>query len=375
MKRLRVLISSHEFSPYQGSECAVGWNIVTRLASYHDVTALCAAGSPNHPNAYKDAYFKYVEENGSIPGLKVVFVEQPSTALRYASINRKLMTITKGFGWQPLFYMGLDAWHREAFRVAMNLGFQNFDIAHQLTPISFIRPGYLWKTNLPFFWGPLGGMYKVPLAFALREGISSLLFEIARSINIELRILAHSFKLVVKKSKKIWTITKNELYVIDRIDHEKGTSLVESSPPPGIAGFVRHYDGNRPLVIMWSGQHEPRKALPFLFHAISRLPDKDKVFLNVLGEGSETQRWKNIANNLFLDNIKWHGRLSYFDALQSMKNADVFVHTSIREGTPHVVLEAMAWGLPVICHDICGMAVAVDNTSGLKVPFIDPKQL
>jgi hypothetical protein len=39
MKRLRVLISSHEFSPEQGSECAVGWNIATRMAAYHDVTA------------------------------------------------------------------------------------------------------------------------------------------------------------------------------------------------------------------------------------------------------------------------------------------------------------------------------------------------
>jgi hypothetical protein len=29
LSRLRVLVSSHEFSPDQGSECAVGWNIVT----------------------------------------------------------------------------------------------------------------------------------------------------------------------------------------------------------------------------------------------------------------------------------------------------------------------------------------------------------
>lgn len=37
-----------------------------------------------------------------------------------------------------------------------------------------------------------------------------------------------------------------------------------------------------------------------------------------------------------------------------------------------VVLEALGWGLPVICHDACGMAVAVDETCGIKVPLVHP---
>lgn len=375
MKRLRVLISTHEFSPYQGSECALGWNIATRIAQYHDVTVLCAEGPANDLTRYREAFSKYSEQHGAISGLTVIFVKQPPATLRYASINRKLMTLTKGFGWTPLFYMGLDAWHREVFSVAMNLGFQNFDIAHQLTPISFIRPGYLWKTNLPFFWGPIGGMYKVPLVFALTGGVKSLLFEMVRSINIELRTLTCSFRRIVKKSKKIWAITPEELRIINHIDPNKSVQMTESAAPSEIVGFVRQYDGNRPLIITWSGTHEPRKALPLLLNALSLLSDNDKkqVLLNVLGEGSETQRWKAIASNLLLDNIKWHGRLPYFDALHVMKNSDIFVHTSFREATSHVILEALAWGIPIVCHDACGMAIAVDDTCGIKVPLIDPQ--
>ncbi len=37
-----------------------------------------------------------------------------------------------------------------------------------------------------------------------------------------------------------------------------------------------------------------------------------------------------------------------------------------------VVLEALGWGLPVICHDACGMAVAVDTDCGIKVQFESP---
>jgi hypothetical protein len=306
MKRLRVLISTHEFSPYQGSECAIGWNIATRLAQYHDVTVLCAEGPSSDPTRYREAFSKYSEQHGQIHGLTVVFVKQPNATLRYDSINRKLMTVTKGFGWQPLFFMSLDYWHREVLSVAKNLGFHNFDITHQLTPMAFIRPGYLWKTNLPFFWGPMGGMCKVPLVFALHEGIDSLLFEIVRSINIYLRTLSWSFRSTVKKAKKIWTVTPDDLRVINRIDPNKSMLMIESGSPTGVDGFVRHYDGNRPLVITWSGWHQPRKALPLLLHALSRLSDNDKkrVFLNVLGEGSATQRWKNLANNLLLLDVQ-----------------------------------------------------------------------
>ena len=70
--------------------------------------------------------------------------------------------------------------------------------------------------------------------------------------------------------------------------------------------------------------------------------------------------------------ITWHGRLSYPEALQKMGKADVFIHSSFREAASMVVLEALGWGMPVICHDACGMAAAVDDTCGIKVPLVNP---
>ena len=55
-----------------------------------------------------------------------------------------------------------------------------------------------------------------------------------------------------------------------------------------------------------------------------------------------------------------------------MRDADVFVFTSLQEGTSTVVMEALALGLPVICHDACGMGVAVNERCGIKVPMISP---
>jgi glycosyltransferase involved in cell wall biosynthesis len=54
-----------------------------------------------------------------------------------------------------------------------------------------------------------------------------------------------------------------------------------------------------------------------------------------------------------------------------MSKAHVLLHTSICEATSTVVLEALALGLPVICHDACGMRTAVTNQCGIRVPLRD----
>jgi len=374
MRRLRVLISSHEFKPYAGSERAVGWNISTQMAKFHDVTVLCADGPPDNPNSYRNALSQYVEKQGAIPGLRVVFVEQPPRTLRYDWINSRLKVLTHGSRFQPLLFLGLDGWHRAAFRAARTLGFENFDVVHQLTPISFLSPGYLWKSDVPFFWGPISGMYNVPSPFARSGGMKSYLFQTLRSLNITRETRSVHFKRVVRKAKRIWTVAQDEFKIIDSIAGGTAVPMIESSPPPEIVGCVRQYDSTRPLKLCWSGLHDNVKALPLLLHAIAHLPEPGKVALNVLGAGPETKRWKVLAEKLSIPNITWLGPLPYHEALQSMGKSDVFVHSSIKEGTPTVVLEAIAWGLPVICHDICGMTVAVNERCGIKVPLETPER-
>jgi len=123
--------------------------------------------------------------------------------------------------------------------------------------------------------------------------------------------------------------------------------------------------------------HAGRKALPLLLGAAADLkrefpPPKFKI--KVLGGGLQTETWKALAHKLQVDDlITWTGQLSRDRALEEMRDADVFAFTSVQEGTSTVVMEALAMGLPVICHDACGMAVAINETSGIKVPMDSPE--
>ena len=57
-----------------------------------------------------------------------------------------------------------------------------------------------------------------------------------------------------------------------------------------------------------------------------------------------------------------------------MQVADVFFFTSVAEGTPHVVLEAIGNNLPVVCFDVCGQGDSVNELVGCKITLSTPAQ-
>jgi glycosyltransferase involved in cell wall biosynthesis len=60
------------------------------------------------------------------------------------------------------------------------------------------------------------------------------------------------------------------------------------------------------------------------------------------------------------------------DIREFMKGLDIYLSTSLHEGSSHVILEAMAAGKPVVAFDISSMPEMIDNgASGYLIPFGD----
>lgn len=371
--RLRVLVAAHEFSPVQGSECAVGWNIVTRLAQYHDVTLLCASGSQVAPHSYRDAFESFVSKNGPIQGLKVIFVDQPTLSRFLTRINKCLTGVSDGTGLKLLFRWALKAWNRACAQTAREIGIRNFDIVHHLNPLGFWGVGKLWSDANIFCWGPVGGTCTIPFRYAPLLGWRSATMELMRSIQITCSGMA--FKRVLKNTDAVWAVSSAERDTIVRLSGKVPIQMTETGSLASDLCRQRHFDPRRPLLLCWSGRHIRLKALPILLHAVASSKCREHFRVLVLGGGPETTNWKRLASILGIaSQVSWLGNVPHADALREMQRADVLVHTSLREGTPHVVLEALAMGMPVVCHDACGMGSVVNSCCGIKVGLSSPEQ-
>jgi glycosyltransferase involved in cell wall biosynthesis len=262
-------------------------------------------------------------------------------------------------------------WQQDALAAAAGLHARNpFDIVHQQTYSGYREPGYLWRLPVPFFWGPISGAGgDPPLSYLRMLGLSGARFLTRRVGNLMQSRLSFRSAQAARKASLTWVVSDDERRLIERWGGRAEQELEVGTLPTHALPRGREADG--PLRLVWSGLHIPRKALPLALEALGKLADHPAVHL---GEGPMTQAWKRLSFRRHVDHlITWHGRLPLAEALDVMSGGHVLLHTSLAEATSTVILEALSLGLPVVCHDTCGMAIAIDQQSGIKIPLVDPK--
>jgi len=367
-KRLRVLMCAFAASPVRGSEPSFGWNIPLHLAKHHDMTVLAAPEAANEP--LRDEIEAWFRANGPVRGLTFHFVERPpmSKLLQRDDQNASLL--------RPFYYTGYAAWQRAALKEARRLhAIQPFDVVHHLNITGYREPSYLWKLDAPFVWGPIGGAANIPWSYFDGFGLKDRLFYALRNLTNEAqKRLKFRSRKAAARAAHIWFIGEDERRMVSEIWGRPCSQLTETAPKEIFDLPPRVYDGKRPLKLAWSGAHIGRKALPIALEAIARLPDIP-LELAVLGTGGSMPRWQALAWQLrIMEKVKWLGWLPHAQAIAALADADAFVFTGLQEGTPAVVPEALSMGLPVICHDACGMKFAVTDDCGIKIPRVSTQQ-
>jgi glycosyltransferase involved in cell wall biosynthesis len=366
MNRRRVIISATELSPNQGSECRVGWEVARRMGQYHDATVLYASGPCYGNQSYQQAVEAHIREHGQVPGVRFVPVSQPWQAF---------LRPAWGIGFRGTFYMALAAWHRRALSAAGALHRERpFDVAHQLTPIGFREPGYLWSMDVPFVWGPIGGMERFPYSYLKLFGLADTAHYLLRgAANYVQGRFTRRPRMAARKASCIFAVTAQMIDHIKQVWHTQPRPALETAIELREDAQVRRFDGRSPLRIIWSGWHGSGKALPLLLHALHRVKSAVNYELVILGQGPQTGSWKRLTADLDLPRVTWMGWVDRPVAMERMKQSHLVIFTSLKEGTGHVVTEALGLGLPVICHDTCGMAVAITDTCGIKMRMEGPQ--
>jgi glycosyltransferase involved in cell wall biosynthesis len=130
------------------------------------------------------------------------------------------------------------------------------------------------------------------------------------------------------------------------------------------------------IVLGAMGRLEPQKAFDLLLETFALLSsNRPALRLLIAGEGSAREELAAKATHLGLDaGCRFLGH--YANAVEFHHALDLFVQASDYEGTPNVILEAMALETPVVATEVGGTGEVIeDGVHGLLVPPRDTRAL
>ncbi len=133
-------------------------------------------------------------------------------------------------------------------------------------------------------------------------------------------------------------------------------AIVDKQPPPERKA--------RQLVVV--SRLVPHKQVDQVVRVLNDIPD---AVLTVIGEGPCRANLETLALRTGVNQrVHFLGAITRAEVLEHLSGAALLVLNSTYEGLPHVVLEAIAVGTPVVVRDSGGSSEAVvDNETGILV--------
>lgn len=278
------------------------------------------------------------------------------------------------------FYWFYRKWQKKVFLLASQLCRDNsYDIIHNLNLVDYREPGYLCelKGKHKFIWGPISGFAAFPEPFFADLGPKAVReYRMKNCINSWQIKHMRRIKRTVANADRVIAATAEDADFIEKHYHKEACVIPETGAVTGYGGRIHSVDEGI-LRVAWCGVMDGRKALDLALKALAEIKKAkraDLIELHIVGDGEYYRQWMALAESLDVaENCVWYGRMGHEETLDIMAMCDLFWFTGWREATSTAIVEALAMGLPVLCHDCGGMGEAVNDSCGIKVRLINPE--
>lgn len=358
---LSILINAYACSPGMGSEPGMAWNWCVNLANYCKLYIIT-----------EGEFREKIEE--VLPTLP----QGKNMHFFYNPVSDKIRKMCWNQGdWR--FYKHYKKWQWKTYKIALDIIPQyHIDIVHQLNMIGFREPGYLWKLSeeigIPFVWGPVDAKEKFPISYLDGVSIKQKVFIRLKNILTGLQLkYSNRVKNAVFKATYVVSASSESQKSLRKYFHKDSLLLNETGcylRKDKILPKKRFKDS---FDLLWVGKLDVRKQLNLAIRTLAFLSNRN-IRLHIVGSGDTTQ-YKLLAEKLGIKDLCiWHGVVNHNRVQQIMQESDLFFFTSVAEGTPHVVLESISNGLPVLCFNCCGQGDSVNGSVGMKIELSTPQQ-
>lgn len=356
-RKPRLLMAAFACHPKESMETRIGWRRALLAAESCETTVLVG---PRHP--IKELEQLAYQERGTLDCLDFVRVE-------YDWLSRLLCSTA------TTFLAGYRHWNWLAYRAAERLHQKkSFDVTHQATYCGYREPGYLWRINAPFIWGPVGGTQDFPRAYlpvvspiaGAREMVRSALNWWQMRCCTTVRRAAESAAVLKTATQQGHKDFQRALGVSTRVELETGLDCA-------IGPLRNQRDSRQPFRLLWAGRLRPWKGFPLLVQALQQLPRDTKVEVRVLGVGPCLKSWQKLAERSGVaEMITWVGWGDYDQNLPHYRWADAFAFTSLRDTSGTGLLESLAMGTPILGINHQGAADIMTPDCAVPLPATSP---
>lgn len=343
---MNYLISAYSVNPYKGSEDSIGWNWVLQYEK-------------NYKKGDRIILLtKKFNEKDTRRGLKEFNIQH---------VELVIVDVPDALNWfrekhSAFHHMYYILWQHWAWLWVKHSGIR-FDVIHHVTMNDYRIPSELYKAKgAKVIWGPpMGGAQVTPKPLKVYEKNQ----------------FAAAFREFVNKSCSWNPFYKKALrsyykiYCINNETQKQISCIVGKDVPlmPELA--LRDEYKNLPirkgkndiLKIVFVGRLIGKKGIAFLVDALSLMPTDMDWELLIFGDGDDRALIeKQIADSGIGKKVKLMGNRPLNQIAEAYQQADVFVLPSLRETSGNVLLEAMAYAVPIVAFDtsFCRLLKEVD---------------
>lgn len=357
---MNYLISAYSVNPYKGSEDSIGWNWVLQYEKNYKkgdriILLTKKFNEKDTRRGLKEFNIQHVE---------LVIVDVPN-ALNWFREKHSAFHHMYYILWQHWAWLWVK--HSEI----------RFDVIHHVTMNDYRIPSELYKAKgAKVIWGPMGGAQVTPRPLKVYEK-NQLVASFREFVNKSCSWNPF-YKKALRAYYKIYCINNETQKQIFRIVGKDVPLMPELALRDEYKNLPIRKGNNDILKIVFVGRLIGKKGIAFLVDALSLMPTDMNWELLIFGDGDDHALIeKQIADSGIGKNVKLMGNRPLNQIAEAYQQADVFVLPSLRETSGNVLLEAMAYAVPIVAFDTsfcrllkevdCGVFVNTDQAlEGIK---------
>jgi glycosyltransferase involved in cell wall biosynthesis len=342
---MKILLSAFAFLPNQGSEPGVGWRWAIELVrADHQVVVLTDI-------TRKAAIDKELQAN-PIPNLEVVCYRP--TWLKFVPLNSKTAQILYS-AWQYSLLPCARALHKK----------HGFDLIIHLTYGVFRHPSFLGFVGPKFVFGPVGGGEDAPWALKRSLPAKEKFKELLRSALNLVAKYNPFLNLALGRAALVLTKTEDTRSSLPKHVRSKAVVFPEIGidPKTSATSVPRGRSPESTFEILFAGRLLGWKGVHLAIRAFAIVVAKGKpARLTIVGSGPLRSWLQSMAKVLGIEqHVRWIGQIPQNELFELYSQMHCFVFPSLHDSSGNVVLEALSFGLPVVCLDIGGPVTLVNS--------------